>query len=197
MVQLPVTGARYAIVLGGGRSARMGHDKRDLVLDGRSLLARATDACVGRQVIVAVTPALPHDVDPTGVQRVLEDPPFGGPVAGLAAGLAALPSISDGDEVLVLACDLPRVAEIVATLDAAEPGTDGVCLVDAENYPQFLAARYRRSALQAALAGDLHKRSVGRTLGGLRLAQVAAPLITADVDTPDQAEAAGVRLRAD
>ena len=93
MVQLPVTGARYAIVLGGGRSARMGHDKRDLVLDGRSLLARATDACVGRQVIVAVTPALPHDVDPTGVQRVLEDPPFGGPVAGLAAGLAALPSI--------------------------------------------------------------------------------------------------------
>ena len=97
----------------------------------------------------------------------------------------------------MLACDLPRVAEIVATLDAAEPGTDGVCLVDAENYPQFLAARYRRSALQAALAGDLHNRSVGRTLGGLRLAQVAAPLITADVDTPDQAEAAGVRLRAD
>lgn len=55
-------------------------------------------------------------------------------MAGLAAGLAALPSISDGDEVLVLACDLPRVAEIVATLDAAEPGTDEVCLVDAENY---------------------------------------------------------------
>ena len=31
---------------------------------------------------------------------------------------------------------------------------------------------------------------MGRTLGGLRLAQVAAPLITADVDTPDQAAAA-------
>ena len=189
---------KVVVVVGGGRSSRMGVDKLALRLEGRTLLERCISAGLtwaSRAIVAGDEPDA--WVSDARVTFRREDPPFGGPVAGLAAGLAALPSISDGDEVLVLACDLPRVAEIVATLDAAEPGTDGVCLVDAENYPQFLAARYRRSALQAALAGDLHNRSVGRTLGGLRLAQVAAPLITADVDTPDQAEAAGVRLRAD
>ena len=211
---------RFAIILGGGRSARMGRDKRALILGGRSLLGLAVDACAGRDRIVVVTPDLPADVDPSRVVRVLEDPPFGGPVAGIAAGVAALPPAEPGDEVLLLACDLPHVPAIVATLDAVPlvelvetssrpPGvstsstnegdlrdraTDGVCLLDAEDWPQYLAARYRRDALAARLAavGDPRALSVRRLMAGLELRRVPAPDIAADVDTPDDAAAAGI-----
>ena len=61
---------RFAIILGGGRSARMGRDKRALMLGGRSLLALAVDACAGRDRIVVVTPDLPGDVPPERVVRV-------------------------------------------------------------------------------------------------------------------------------
>ena len=193
MVQLPVTGGAYAIILAGGRSARMGRPKRDLTLDGRSLLARAVDACTGRAVVVAVTPELPSDVDAERVLRTCEDPPFGGPVAGITAGLAVLPPAGPDDEVLLLACDLALVKHAVLTLDGATLGLDGACLVDADDYRQYLAARYRRAALSSALAnGDPRNRSVKRTLGALRLALVAAPGLTADLDTPADAAAAGV-----
>lgn len=193
---------RFAIILGGGRSARMGRDKRGLVLDGRSLLARAVDACAARELTVTVTPDLPEDVPAGRVACTLEDPPFGGPVAGIAAGLAALPPTLPGDEVLLLACDLPRVADIVAVLDAAPlaspagaPPADGVCLLDAEDYPQYLAARYRRAALEDRLraVGDPRSQSVRRLMTGLELRRIPAPAITADVDTPDDAAAAGLR----
>ncbi|MFT4227653.1 molybdenum cofactor guanylyltransferase [Micropruina sp.] len=245
---------RFAIILGGGRSARMGRDKRSLQLDGRSLLARAVDACAARELIIAVTPDLPDDVGADRVTCTLEDPPFGGPVAGIAAGMAALPPAQPGDEVLLLACDLPHVAEIVAVLDAAplvewveteaatevstsstseeskaadegldkldqriadpEEGLDKldqrtadpqraldqrdaldcVCLVDAEGYPQYLAARYHRAALDAQLAaaGVTRSLSVRRLMAGLNVRQIPAPGIAADVDTPDEARAAGI-----
>ncbi len=235
---------RFAIILGGGRSARMGRDKRSLRLGGRSLLALAVDACAARDLIVAVTPDLPDDVPAERVVRTLEDPPFGGPVAGIAAGVAALPPAHPDDEVLLLACDLPHVAEIVAVLDAAsliapaetptetevstsstnEAGLarvstsstneaesagggsspadkpesrerhDCVCLVDAEDYPQYLAARYRRTALEARLVevGETRALSVRRLMRGLRMRGILAPEIATDVDTPDEASAAGI-----
>lgn len=52
--------------------------------------AVATVATVGRAVVVA-----PAEVAlPAGVLRALEDPPLGGPVAGIAAGLARLAEFS-------------------------------------------------------------------------------------------------------
>ena len=186
---------RFAIILGGGRSSRMGRPKRDLVLDGRSLFARAVDACRARTVIVAVTPELPADLHDERVRRTCEDPPFGGPVAGIAAGLAALPPAEPDDEVLLLACDLATPAEVVATLDAAPLGEDGVCLVEADGTPQYLAARYRLSALPRALGGqDSRDRSVKATMSALALHHVPAPGLAADLDTPHEAATAGVQL---
>lgn len=217
---------RFAIILGGGRSARMGRDKRSLRLGGRSLLAIAVDACADRDMIVAVTPDLPDDVAAGRVRCTLEDPPFGGPVAGIAAGMAALPPAERDDEVLVLACDLPHAGEIVAILDAASlvdgaggestpeapagsadrgldrpdsrghdrPQFDCTCLVDAEGYPQYLAARYRRTALQDRLAavGETRGTSVRRLMAGLSVRHIPAAEIATDVDTPDEAAAAGI-----
>ena len=185
---------RFAIILGGGRSARMGRDKRELVLDGRSLLGHAVDACRDREVTVVVSPGLPADVDAAAVRLTVEEPAFGGPVAGLAAGLAALPAIESTDEVLVLACDLPRPAAAVAVLDAATSGPDGVLLTDADGRPQYLTARYLRQPLTHALAdlGELNGASMRRLVSGLTLAHVDAPEVTADIDTPADARAAGI-----
>lgn len=229
---------RFAIILGGGRSARMGRDKRALTIGGRSLMAIAADACAARDQIVVVSPDLPGDVSEDRVTRTLEDPPFGGPVAGIAAGMSALPPAVPGDEVLLLACDLPRVSEIVPVLDAIplpgpaeigsappastdstagatrarldrldrrerlhqdrafdrQPDVDGVCLIDAEGYPQYLAARYRRAALDARLnaVGETRGLSVRRLMAALDVRGLAAAELTTDVDTPDEAAAAGL-----
>ncbi len=189
---------RFAIILGGGRSARMGRDKRALTIGGRSLLAIAVDACASRDAIVVVSPDLPDDVPADRVTRTLEDPPFGGPVAGIAAGMAALPPSAQGDEVLVLACDLPRVSEIVPVLDArplAGPAEfDGIYLLDAEGCPQYLAGRYRRAALDAWLTavGETRGLSVRRLMAALDVRGLAAGALTTDVDTPAEAAAAGL-----
>lgn len=187
---------RWAVVLGGGRSSRMGTDKLDLAVGGRSLLRRTCDAALrwAQAVIVASPPR--GGLDDPRVTFVLEDPPLGGPVAGIAAAVAALPV--GAAEVLLLAGDLAEPDAVVAALATAEPGPDGVVLEDAEGWPQLLAGRYRAAALRLAVdrAPALRDVSVRRLLGGLECARVAAPTrVTADIDTPGQARLAGVDLR--
>lgn len=180
-----------AIVLGGGRSARMGTDKLTLRRDGVSLLARTCQAAgqfAGRIVVAG------HEQPGLEVEFVLEDPPFGGPVAGIAAGLAALDAAEPPAEVLLLAGDLANPEAAVGLLAAAEPGVDGVVLADGEGRPQYLAGRYRAESLRSALAGAGEARhlAVRRTLAGLDLALVPAPpSTTADIDTPAGASAWG------
>ena len=186
---------RAAIVLGGGRSTRMGRDKLARERDGVSLLAltcRAAARFAGRVVVAG------HEQPELAVEFVLEDPPFGGPVAGIAAGVDALaaadpdaePRHPPATEVLLLAGDLANADAVVDLLAAAAMGEDGVVLEDEQGWPQLLAGRYRLGALRRAVdaAGGVRDLSVRRLLGGLSLGLVPAPsTVTADVDTPDQA----------
>lgn len=178
-----------AIVLGGGRSSRMGADKLALRLDGSSLLARtcAAAATLAERVVVAGP-----DQPGLDVVFVREDPPFGGPAAGIAAALRALEEATD---VLVLAGDLADPGAAVSLLAAAELDRDGVVLADERGWPQYLAGRYRADALRRAVAnaGDVHGLPVRKLLGGLALTHVPAPAdATLDIDTPDQARRAGL-----
>ena len=77
------------VVLAGGRGERLGGaDKAALLVDGRTLLERVLEVDLGgRVVVVGDTPV------PDGVHRTLEDPPGGGPVAGIAAGLDLLDDV--------------------------------------------------------------------------------------------------------
>jgi molybdopterin-guanine dinucleotide biosynthesis protein A len=84
-----------AIILAGGRASRLGGaQKADVEIGGRALLDIALEAAAGAVRIVVVGPdELRRDGREAGaasVRFVREDPPLGGPVAGLAAGLAAL-----------------------------------------------------------------------------------------------------------
>lgn len=179
---------RQAVVLGGGRSSRMGSDKLALRLQGESLLARACSAALSFADHVVV--AGPERVDvPDRVIFVREDPPFSGPAAGLAAALGAL---SPGGEVLVLAGDLAFPQSAVDHLAAESLQGDGVVLRDEEGWPQYLCGRYRHDALSRALSGEVQNVAVRRLLGRLNLAILSAPKsVTEDLDTPGQARILG------
>lgn len=188
-----------ALVLAGGRSARLGSTpKATLVVDGRSLLEHTLAAARSARRAVVVGP--PDLELPSHVLRTQEQPPYSGPVAGIAAGLAALGAASDtvSDATLVLACDMPRIADAVEPLLRAlraDPDTDGSVAVDATGHTQPLAAVYRTAALSESLdtltrTGSLENLPVFRMLDTLNLSRVATPPhSTADVDTWDDAAA--------
>ncbi len=195
--------ADYAVILAGGRSARMGTEKAALKIADTTLLQRAIDACAECRTVVVVAPAEVAALAASATAEVLttcEDPPLGGPVAGVDAGLAALPSVPAEATVLVLSVDLARPREVVAALLArAGEGdwADGIALVDAEGWRQGMAALYRREALAAALGrlDTVRDVSVQRLVRGLDLTSLVGPEgITDDVDTPEQAAALGIAL---
>lgn len=158
------------LVLAGGRGERLGgRDKAALEIGGHSLLERVLEAVPllgGRVVVVGDTPV------PDGVARTLEDPPDGGPVAGIAAGLDTL--TSSASWVAVVAVDQPGAARALEALQAELPSlsaaVDAVSHQDAEGHRQWLLAVYRRPALETALAAlaDVRHTSVRRLVEDLR-----------------------------
>ena len=118
-------------------------------------------------------------------------------MAAVAAGMTFL----DGHApwTLVLASDLPEVEDAVARLLRVQPGDsdDGVCLTGPDGRLQWLLGYYRTERLQARLAdrGDPPLTAMYRLLGPLRLRGVPAdPRLTADIDTPLDAEHWGIDL---
>lgn len=195
MTQPPSPVAFDAVILAGGRGSRLGGtSKADLVVGGGRLLDRVLAAASGARQRVVV-----GEVEvPDGVLLTMEDPPRGGPAAGLVAGLEALGAAA-AKWTLVLACDLPGAAEVVPALLTAAASTrrDGV-VITAEGRVQWLTALYRTDALRAAAEayGDPHQGSVRGLLRPLTLDEVADPAgASADVDTWADHERWSVRLR--
>ncbi len=170
-----------AVVLSGGTGRRLGGaDKALLELDGGTLLGRALAAVAGAdEVIVVGQPA----ATAYPVHFVLEDPPAGGPAAGLLAGLGAL-----GDRhalVVVLAVDMPYVgaATVARLLEALGPDADGAFLADPRGRRQ-LAGVVRPERLE--VPDDPHGLPMHRLLGSLTLVLVPPTGQEAlDVDTWD------------
>ncbi|MET3935854.1 NTP transferase domain-containing protein [Arthrobacter sp. OAP107] len=191
-----------AIILAGGRSSRLGGSpKSALMFDGATLLERSLTAAAGARHTVVVGPETGGL--PGGVLSTREDPPFAGPAAAIAAGLAALRSAGRSDLVLVLACDMPRVGDAVGALLEALPGAgaDGVMAASADGRQQPLAGFYSTAALEravqdAAARNALAHGSVFALLASLDVQAVVVPAgSTDDVDTWDDAAALGVAVR--
>lgn len=181
--------AHAAIILAGGRGSRLGGaDKASVEIEGRMLLDHVLDAVNGCAPIVVVGPPhLAQAPDRTAVTLVREDPPFTGPVAAIEAALVALATPLHPDETWLLACDLPRAAEIVAQLSTPIPrGYDAVVLVDAHGKTQWLAARYRTRVLRDAVATlpDTAGASMRQLLGSIRISLVPDHVgASVDLDT--------------
>jgi molybdopterin-guanine dinucleotide biosynthesis protein A len=130
------------------------------------------------------------DIESDGAITIREDPPFGGPAAGLAT---ALPAIED-DWILLLACDLPHARLLIDLLTGAfrevGPEIDGLIALRS-NHPQWLAGFYRRRSIEDALAraGDPNDISMKSLFRGLKLREVQDPEgLSRDLDTPEDLE---------
>ncbi|MCF4119591.1 NTP transferase domain-containing protein [Antribacter sp. KLBMP9083] len=192
-----------AVILAGGRASRLGGTpKPGLRTDGGSLLDRALGAAEGARRVAVVGP---EDLRPGLADRVVttrEDPPFGGPVAGLAAGLAALPDAGAAPWVLVLAVDVPRAAAAVPLLlraVAQEPQAPPGAHLTSAGRAQWLVGLYRRGVLVERLnalraeTGGVHGASVRGLVGGLAFLEVPDPGgLADDVDTWADAARLGV-----
>jgi molybdopterin-guanine dinucleotide biosynthesis protein A len=191
-----------AIVLAGGTSSRFGSDKLAAELGGRPVLEHAVRAAaaLASPIVLVVgpddpVPWLPADL---GADVVLARDAVAhqGPLAGLAAGLAALPH--RGDVAIVVAGDMPTlvpaVLELLAGVLARDPSLGAVCL-EAEPASPLPAA------VRPSIAGPAARSLLGadrRSLLGL-IAAVPTAIVPAvdwraidpdgvtlrDVDTPD------------
>lgn len=170
------------ILAGGGGERLGGRSKADLLLRGHRFLdvllrelertAGAHSITVREIVVVApVTVAVP-----SGVARVLEDPPGGGPAAGVAAGVAALPG--DG-RIAVLTVDAPFSPRAIPALLQAG---DNAAARHGE-FMDYLLGVYEAAALRGLdpAARDISAR---RYLAPLQPTPVDVPtLALADADT--------------
>ncbi|MER5960857.1 NTP transferase domain-containing protein [Streptomyces sp. NPDC002057] len=195
-----MTTAHDAVVLAGGAAERLGGaDKPGVRVGGRPLLDRVLSACRGADRTVVV-----GDPRPTThpVRWTREDPPGGGPLAALGAGVRE----TGADVLLVLSADLPfldeaTVRRLLGAL-AEDPAAEAALLTDADGRDQPLVAAYRGAPLRRELEliavqrGTLAGGPLRVLTGALRLTRVAAgPLASFDCDTWEDIATARARIR--
>lgn len=172
-----------AVVLCGGESRRFGSDKTRADFGGVPVLDALLSSLPSEWDVLCVGPE--RATDRAGVRWTREDPPGGGPVAGLAAALGEV----EAPVTVLLGGDMPcagAVAVELATALADLTDIDTVAGVDAEGRVQPLLAAYRTAALRAALPPEPGGTPLRRLLDGLRVHRVEVPArATQDIDTPE------------
>lgn len=151
-----------AIVLAGGRSSRLGGVPKAHLRHGKHTLLEHTIAVAAAHALRVVVVGDVATV-PEGILTAREDPPFGGPAAGLAAGDDVLVTSAASEDVsdftLVLACDMPRVEVAVAGMLAALTEAD-------EDYARLTAAPGAGPSPESGDQTHVHARRQGHTSGG-------------------------------
>lgn len=119
----------------------MGADKAQMRIDGRRLIDLALEHLHPdwERVVVASTDL--------GMPTVCEDPPFGGPVAGIAAGMGHLHTTY----IAVMAVDAPQSGRMLQKL-ADAIGSNDVAVVANNDRIQPLCAVWRRESLALAIS---------------------------------------------
>ena len=152
-------GAPTGLVLAGGRGLRLGGPKGELVVEGRTLALRAARTLrplCGR-VLISLRPGA---ANPAPGWPAIEDlPPAGrGPLAGIHAAFEAV----GRDDLLVLACDYPRVGTslLQALLERADPKAVLVYLAGGDGREHPLVGLWRGTVaprVAAALEAGRYK----------------------------------------
>jgi molybdenum cofactor guanylyltransferase len=193
-------GLAAVVVLAGGGSTRLGRDKTRVLVGGVAVLDRLLESLAEVAPGVPVVVVGPERPTSRPVTWCREEPPGGGPVAGIARALnqpmGRPPApVPDDGLLAVLAGDLPfagpALQPLLAALAAAPAGTDAALGVDEAGDDQLLVAVHRAGALRRAVAAQSAAGAVRSVVG--RLSVVRVPLawpLTLDVDTADDLERA-------
>ena len=144
-----------ALILAGGKATRLGGvDKRELVVEGRTIFDRQLEVLHGLPILVSSPRDIPGHVT---VRDAVAD---GGPLAGIAAGLAAARTTW----LLVLAGDMPYItaavierllARMADDIDAVGVRLAGlpeplVCVLRVSVFLPLVQARLARGDLKAS-----------------------------------------------
>ena len=187
---MAVTSAEVAaIVLAGGQARRFGGDKLAADVDGRALLEVAVDGLPEEWAVAVVGPPRPFARQ---VVVLREDPPGGGPAAGLVTGLIWALS-TDPEAIVALPGDAPGGgrAAVLLRSELVRRKRAAVVGVDRSGRDQVLQLALRPAAarLLVELAGPDRGRdqSVRRLMTRLAPARLTLPDdLCADIDTVDQ-----------
>lgn len=176
-------------MLAGGTSRRFGSDKLAALLpDGVSVLDHCLSGMPAGWDLVVVGPSrvVPSEVS-ARVRFVQETPAGGGPLAGVAAGLALV----SGELVCVAPGDAPLAGSVLPSLVAAldaDASIDAAVLSDVEGQPNPLLAAYRVKALRGAMPSS-PENLPARELLALPHRLVQADVEVHDIDTPEDLDA--------
>ena len=170
------------LVPAGGGSTRFGSDKLAARLDGTTVLDHLLAGVPPEWPVVLVGPE--RRVARSGVRWVREQPPGGGPLAGVLAGVAVV----ETPVAVVVAGDMPFAGPVlpvlVEALRTAGPGVAAAVALDGEGHANPVLAGYRVDAVRAAFPGPVQGGRAKRLLD-LPHVLVAVPGVGShDVDTP-------------
>lgn len=188
---------RVGVVLAGGLSRRFGRTKGELAFEGETLARRAADAVwpLCASVLISVGPDAENPAPGYSVVRDL--PPRGrGPLAGIDAAFR----ITGDADLLVLACDYPRVGADLLRLivQTAEEEDDIVMPVDPRGRDHPLVALWHRRTAplvaEAVEEGRLKVRALladfrVRRLGPRRFPDLDAGQVLLNLNRPADLEA--------
>jgi molybdenum cofactor guanylyltransferase len=189
----PALAPLYGLVLAGGASRRMGHDKAALAIHGRPQLDWARDTLARHcdRVFVSIRAEQLDDPVRRGQPVIVDVHAGAGPIAGIAAAQATYPDRAW----LVLACDLPFVddAAIVRLVD----GRDGRPVVayasSHDGLPEPLCAIYEPESRAGVLAAIASGRNCPRKFiigTGVALLTQPDPAALDNVNTPEELQRA-------
>lgn len=177
------------IVVAGGQGTRMGGvDKASVTVHGVRLVDRLIAQLPVSTKYVVVSP---HDL---GLPATCEQPPFGGPVAGIHAGYHYLmENFPHLDYIAILPVDAPDSPQILPPLYEAlreAPGANLALIRSQDGSLQNLCALWRAKALAQALdaLGNPRNQSVRRLLAHAgRIIEVEGTGAERDYDTRQEA----------
>lgn len=162
-----------ALIVSGGRSARMGRDKRFLEIDGRpfiELAVRVAREFADEVIIVAGSKEQMEDVKALGIEdaAIAVDVKEGiGPVMGVLTGMHA----AKGDWAVVMPTDAPMMnVEVFRHMLDRREGYDAVVPADGEHLEPVHAVYRRRAMAEAcmwALEVEGEKASLHNIVRGL------------------------------
>lgn len=185
----------YGLVLAGGRSRRMGHDKTQYAFHGRAQAQWAAEL-LGRHCERVFLSVRPDQTEPpvVGWPTIVDRHVDVGPLAGIAAAQHEHPQAAW----LVLACDLPFITDaVLATLVAARDSAMFKAFRSShDGLPEPLCAVYEPQSspvVEAALAAGRHcprKLIIQSSVTLLDLPEAGA---LDNINTPE--ELAGARAR--